>query len=198
MRCTLLALMSSAGSSLAEWGRLRGMRRAGEFDALIAELGNPRAGDPAHGSPFSVREGAIMELAKLRDRRAGPAIAGMLSDPLASVRSAAAYALGSVGSSAEVGALLEALNDAEPEVRGNVARSLGNLNALVAVDPLIKALEDENRWVRTTVAFSLGRLGDERARVPLKNLGKREGFRHPMIRLRIFRSRMALRRGRAD
>lgn len=179
-------------SVIADWSHLREMRKSGDVDGLIGELSNMRSEENARGTSITMREGAIIQLFKMRDQQAALPVAKLLNDPLPTVRSTAARALGAFEEPAVVPSLLVSLKDAEAEVRWNAARSLGDLRAQSAVNDLIKALGDESQWVRLAAAKSLGRIGDPTAATPLKVAGRTEG---PLRRLRFLRARLALRRG---
>jgi HEAT repeat protein len=163
-----------------EWFRLRQLRRAGDIEALLRELDNPRAEESGHGAPFTIREGALKELDALGDWRAVNPVAKLLQDPLPSVRSIAARVLGRLGDESVGPELEKAMGDPSDEVRWNVARGLGDVRFASAVPTLIAALNDECRWVRVAAAQSLGKLGDPRALTPLREARRRQG----LLRLR--------------
>jgi len=92
------------------------------------------------------------------------------------VRVAAAYALGQIGSEVAVTALTSVLNDrsASADIRGHCAEALGNLRAPSAFSTLIDTLRDDEAAVRFWSAYALGELGDERAASALKELAERD------------------------
>lgn len=86
-----------------------------------------------------------------------------VDDPDASVRRAAAGALGyaaeGVDGTAVLDALRGALADADWTVREEAATTLGKLRWAVALPLLIEALDDSNWQVRQRTARAVGRLG---------------------------------------
>jgi HEAT repeat protein len=93
------------------------------------------------------------------DRRAAPALAGLLRSDSVEVRISAARALGRVGGSACFPALIGALASADWPVRAQAAKSLGKLQAAVALEPLEHCLCDRAWWVRANAARALRELG---------------------------------------
>jgi HEAT repeat protein len=125
----------------------------------------------------SVRMAAAESLGELSDKRAVPALAQSLRDPVDAVRRCSAMALGRLGDPAAVPALVDALQDEAQGARMFSARALGNLGDNRAVIPLTEALEDEDSSVRATAAKSLGQLRDKRATPTLiKALADRDRF----------------------
>ena len=188
--------MNQAPSGPAgEWPRIKAMRKAGDVSGLIAELENPAEWE---GSvTLTVRERAIVELAKLCDSRAVQPIARLLNDKQPTVRTEAAIALGKLGDASVVAALVHALEDPADSVRMGAAKSLGKLGERSVVPGLIATLNDKNPWVRMAVARSLARIGDARAIEALKQAVKDQGFRHPTIRFRLSKSLWLLRLDRS-
>jgi cellulose synthase operon protein C len=95
--------------------------------------------------------------------RAVSQLARALGDSDATVRAAAADALGSQGSADAVAPLLGKLDDASPTVRIQIARALARLGDGRAVVPLAGKVQDSVPEVRQAVARALGELGDLRA-----------------------------------
>ncbi len=88
-----------------------------------------------------------------------PHVVGMLGSPDASVRVAAASALGAVeGDHEGVGALSFALADEDPYVRAAACRSLGALGAVEGIEPLLSATRDPSATVRAAAVQSLASL----------------------------------------
>ena len=100
-----------------------------------------------------------------------PALAGLLSDPEARVRRAAASTLWGLGTKtkAAVPALGDTLRDPDSEVRLSAAMALENAGpqAEAAVPALVRALKDNDANVRLWAAKALGAVGPgARAAVP--------------------------------
>lgn len=92
-----------------------------------------------------------------------PPLARALGDADATVRAAAADALGAQASADAVAPLLGKLDDASPTVRIQIARALARLGDGRAVVPLAGKVQDSVPEVRQAVARALGDLGDLRA-----------------------------------
>lgn len=90
------------------------------------------------------------------------------------VRVAAAYALGQIGSEVVVTTLTSVLNDrsASADIRAHCAEALGNLRAPSAFRTLINTLRDDEAEVRFWSAYALGELGDARAASALKEVAE--------------------------
>jgi HEAT repeat protein len=139
-------------AALALWqgGDPEGLKR------LVAGL---RAADP------EVRAEAAMLLSfgGRSAKDAAPALRAALADGDASVRRAAAGALGMIDDGPEtLTALVEALRDRNGPVRDAAALALGGgfgARAAPAVPGLVKALWDEEPQVRSDAAEALGRIG---------------------------------------
>ena len=113
-----------------------------------------------------VRLAAVGLLGWLKDPAALPVLERLAaSDPVVSVRRAAAGALGLAQGreSAVLPALLSALRDDAWQVREEAAATLGKLRLPDSVEPLIEALSDGYWQVRLIAARALGRLKDRRA-----------------------------------
>lgn len=195
MKLSAKARASDPGEGVVrEWPRLTAMRRNHEVDGLLQELRNPKE-TYENQVVLTVRERAIIELAKLRELRAVDLIVELLNDPLPSVRTEAAMALGKIGEQSAMPGLITALSDGDDAVRMAAAKSLGRLGDRAAVPKLVAALADENAWVRMAAARSLARVGDRNALVPLREAVRREGWRHPAIRFRLSKAFFSLRSG---
>ena len=90
-----------------------------------------------------------------------------LHDENASVRAAAARALGIREKDTPIEPLVEALKDQEWRVRTAAATALGRLKNRAPVEPLLPVLHDENASVRAAAVWALGTLGE---RAPMKSL----------------------------
>ncbi|HEY5546721.1 MAG TPA: M56 family metallopeptidase [Gemmatimonadaceae bacterium] len=99
-----------------------------------------------------------------RDSAIG-ALADALRDPVASVRQAAAEALGGTKDSVAVRALMEVLRtDESPLVRRSAAWSLGEIGDAQAISALAEALtRDRDTEVRKNAAAALGHIDNPRA-----------------------------------
>lgn len=100
-----------------------------------------------------------------------PALAQRLrEDKQATVRAAAAAALGDFAASAPAGPLLDALSDESEQVRASAAWALGEMGERLpeeALLPLFAALynEEEDTYVRMSAVTALGNVGE---RVPVE------------------------------
>jgi HEAT repeat protein len=179
-----------------EWTRLRQMRKAEDVDGLLRELKNPRE---THGEVWgrevtqTIRERAIRELQKLNSPRAVKPIAHLLDDRAAVVRTDAAIALGRLGDPHVGDLLVKALEDPDEMVVGNAARSLGQLHFKSAVPSLLRLLSHPNIRIQLIAAKALARIGDRSATEPLKEALKKQGWSHPVMRVRLQRALLALR-----
>ena len=86
-----------------------------------------------------------------------------LEDAEASVRAAAALALGNSRRPDASSFLLGHLDDADPEVRQAVIAALEDLGDPRAVVPLIGRIQEQRASLRRQAALALGALGDARA-----------------------------------
>ena len=116
----------------------------------------------AEATPAPVRQEAPQ--GRERDSAIG-ALAEALRDPVASVRQAAAAALGSAKDSVAVRALMEVLRtDESPTVRRSAAWSLGEIADALAIPALSEALtRDRDVEVRKNAASALGSIDNPRA-----------------------------------
>lgn len=112
-----------------------------------------------------VRREAVIDLQDTDGVKAIPTLAHILrDDPAASVRSAAARALGRTKSEVAIPALAAALlQDPRKQVREIAARALGSIAGVDAVPALIDALHDGSSSVRAKAVKALGAIGDLRA-----------------------------------
>jgi HEAT repeat protein len=136
---------------------------ADSVDGLIAILDRPETGADA-------RQAACWILGRLGRKRSAPALLRVLGDGNASVRAAAARALGELRSRRAVGPLIATLQtDDDAEVRTAAAYALGMLGDGRAVDSMIDVLGDDRELpgVRGMVAEALLDLGDRGAVPPL-------------------------------
>lgn len=108
----------------------------------------------------TVRRKACYNLAKSKDESAvDPLITALSGDEDATVRGAAAFALGEVGSARAVDALIQALNDHEGNVESGAATALGKIGDVRAVPDLSELAKAKNR----AAIVALGKIGDARA-----------------------------------
>jgi HEAT repeat protein len=111
-----------------------------------------------------VRVNAAIELGKLRERRAIPALIEALKDPNMALRNNAAFALGEIGDCEAAPHLIELLRDPEERVRKSAIKALGMICAKDAVAPLVQLLDiDNSRVIRKSAIRSLGQIGDPKA-----------------------------------
>lgn len=104
----------------------------------------------------TIRRMAINNLGDLADPRAAEALADVLArDSSGNVRSAAAWALGKLGTDAAVTALSGAMSDPDWHVRMNAASGLGRTGGLRAADLLMRATRDSVHQVRLTAVEAL-------------------------------------------
>ncbi len=111
----------------------------------------------------SVKKRAIKGLTPLRGPAVRTALINALAETDASVRQAAADALGAQGDASVAPALLKAMNDPESSVRAAAAHALGVLKAKDAVNELIAMLSDTNVEAAVAAANALAELADPAA-----------------------------------
>lgn len=142
--------------------------------AALGRLKDPRAVEPMiamlkekHPEARSEAATALDRLSDLRAEK--PLIAVLRCDKDATVRSAAASALGHREYRQAVKPLIDALLDGreDRDVRRSAAWSLGMIGDRQAVAPLLGLGKQQPRWVRKSVCVALGRLKDPRALQPL-------------------------------
>ena len=125
-------------------------------DALVGALGDQ--------SPI-VREASVRSLGGvgLLDQFARVHIAGLLIDPVQSVRSAAAQSLGSLDSTKEFWPLaMSQLAHADPGVRRAVIQAFESVESAEVVKVLAHHLHDPDPQVRQAAAATLGESGDSK------------------------------------
>lgn len=171
------------------------MRKSGDVDGLLRELGNPRQtqGD-VRGIKVThtVRGRAAHELSTLRAPRAAKLIACLLDDPESTVRADAAIALGRLQDDTVGGLLIDALRDNDESVMACAVRSLGQLKFRPAAIPLTRLLDHPNVRVRIMTAKALSRIGDKSAVNSLKGAMRKLGWRHPIARAKLARAILTL------
>lgn len=130
------------------------------------EVRNPDASPESEPAPPAHQERAPQTAE--RESAVG-ALAEALRDPVASVRQAAAEALGSARDSVAVRALMDVLRtDASPAVRRAAAWSLGEIGDDLAIPALTDALtRDRDDEVRKNAASALGSIDSPRATAAL-------------------------------
>ena len=87
----------------------------------------------------------------------------LLEDSEESVREAAAFALGEIGSDTATSGLIKLLEDSEESVREAAAFALGEIGSDTATSGLIKLLKDSEEFVREAAALALGEIGSDTA-----------------------------------
>lgn len=137
--------------------------RGGERDAMIEALGRiPGARGSGRIVALAGTAAAIADRAKLAEALAShPEAAGalrrMAGDVDGSVRANAVWALGAVGTAADVGTLTRALADRDVAVAGDAAAALGRVAARLhkPLPALCKALDDPRGYVRANALAAL-------------------------------------------
>lgn len=135
----------------------------------LGKIGNPQAvpglvvalGDRA---PI-VREASVRSLGGVGplDPVTRVHIAGLLVDPVQSVRSAAAQTLGSLDSTKEIWPLaMSQLAHADPEVRHAVIQAFESIDSPEVVRALVDSLHDPDPQVRRAAVAVLGESGDSK------------------------------------
>ena len=104
--------------------------------------------------------GAASVLGKLGDRKAVPALIGLLAKNMNGSGIAAAEALGYLGDSESVDALIRALNGNDSELQSGAARALGYIGDERAVSSLIEALGSEDFSLKRIAADALTGIGE--------------------------------------
>lgn len=110
------------------------------------------------------RRAAAVELGKIANERAIPALLDALYNESSETRRVVAWALGQIGAPA-IHALVEALFhfDFDPNLRVAVIDSLGSIGDPEAVPELLEILDDDDSDVREAVVMALGEIGDSQA-----------------------------------
>ncbi len=137
--------------------------RGGERDAMIEALGRiPGARGSSRLVAMAGKDASVADRAKLAEALAShPEAAGELRrlavDVDGSVRANAVWALGAVGTAADLGALEHALSDRDVAVAGDAAAALGRIAARThhAEPALCKALDDARSYVRANALAAL-------------------------------------------
>jgi HEAT repeat protein len=106
------------------------------------------------------RRGATLLFAALHD---GERLSRLLKDEDATVREAAARAVGTMQPTDGCSHLMIALVDEEPDVRIAAAEALGDCNNSAAIQPLRLLLNDSDSWVQAAALRSLVQLAGEDA-----------------------------------
>jgi HEAT repeat protein len=110
-----------------------------------------------------VREAAVTTLCYLNQVKTCPPALALLSDPVETVRRAAALTLGHLADEEVIGLLSQALTgDSDWQVRRNAAKSLALHAAAEAIPALGTALQDEHWQVRKFTAQALQKVADDR------------------------------------
>lgn len=147
-----LAAPMTAAKKVSAVSRLGDTKsRLGTID-LISHLDDP--------SP-TVREEAIMALAKSKDPDAVDALIEKLRSPEHGLRLQSARALGQIGDSRSVDGLLESLSHSDPGLRATAATALGKLRDRRAKEPLMRHLKSEKDEASfSAYATALSELGE--------------------------------------
>lgn len=113
-----------------------------------------------------IRTAAVRGGVRLFGRASVPWLVGALDDTHATVRRAAAEALGRISEAAEpaVPAVIHQLGDEDPGCRTEAARTLGRIGS-PALEPLLEAVTDERPTVRQAAVEALGQIPQESPRV---------------------------------
>jgi len=115
------------------------------------------------------REIATHILARLKDKRAVPALASTVKNQSEKneVRNSAILALGEIRDTSVIPMLIQVLEDEgdSDNIRGESARTLGKIGDEQAYTPLVEMLnsKEHNEYVRHWAAFGLGYLGNSEA-----------------------------------
>jgi HEAT repeat protein len=126
-------------------------------------------------SPAISRSIAAMQLGKIGDRRAAPALVQALADSAPGLDVAAAAALGEIGDRSAVEALIRCLASEKSNLRASAAVALGQIGDRRAFDSLASRVADPELTVRAYAVEALGKLGDPRALRPLAAALRRDG-----------------------
>lgn len=132
---------------------------------MAAATGLGRVGDPnvtaalvkrLDDADSRVRARSAAACGRIGDPRAvEPLEARLQSDGDIDVRTAAAEALGEIGTEGALTVLLENADDPNESVRRVIADSLGAFGSVAPVETLVAYLEDDNEVVRRTAMFSM-------------------------------------------
>ena len=111
-------------------------------------------------SDFAARVAAADRLGRTEgDDRAVEALRGVLHDPYAQVRGAAAFSLGRLGDLGSVGPLVTLLQDPSDEVRCRAAVALGLIGSVSVLRTTSETEEPGERTIRWAAIQALGNLG---------------------------------------
>jgi MFS family permease len=137
-----------------------------------------------HDAPDPTRRLRIVwKLADLRDPMAISGLIHALKDPAHSVRSAAADALGRIGTGEAAATLARALTDPDSDIRSPAARALGKIGNTESLKALLGSLRSQDPETLGEIVESLGSIGDSAAILPLICL--LDECRSPVLHRRI-------------
>jgi len=125
-----------------------------------------------HDKNPKVREHAIYELSRWRDKKSTPEIARLLKDINDDVRKAATETLSGFGAKDLIHSIATLLQDKNSKVRGAAVQALGELGAKESILEITKLLQDNNEWVRGVAVMALAKLGDKESIPHIKELLK--------------------------
>ncbi len=117
-----------------------------------------------------VRQYLTLVLGKLGDKRAVPALADALRDPVVETRIYALIALAELQDRSAVPAVIAATKDDDKDVRKTAIYALGDLNDPRGVPVLQQALNDPVADIRYNAALGLARSGDHLAEPVLRTM----------------------------
>jgi HEAT repeat protein len=171
--------------------RLARMRRVGDVEGLIRELGND-----FQVAGLTVRSRAAHNLGRLGSEKAVEPLLRLLSDREEDSRAAAARALGQIGSREAVPTLIQALGDPSPVVRPHVMASLVAIGDPQAVQYLMPSLSDSSyMWFRAPAISALLLIEDADANEAARRQLDREAW---WAKIGLERSLRKVRRRRAE
>jgi len=184
---------------------LRELRDLSAVAALVTSLadGDPRIREEALGTLVEIYAERTREMPVGRfldmlsdeaDRASVPAyssvdpsvhvgIAALLKDEQASLREAAALALGILDARSELPQLKEALQDPEPRVRGAAATAIGKLGTQEDGVSLIPLVTDPSTGARNRALYALGVLRVREVGPVLRQLFEENRRREPGVRV---------------
>ena len=106
----------------------------------------------------------LQRIVEWQEARAGDSLMSALNSRDADVRARAAFALGSVQSTAAQADLVGLLDDTDPNVRADAAFAIGQLPDSLLAAPLVRALAQEfDTSAAGMMLFALGNKGDRRS-----------------------------------
>ena len=109
----------------------------------------------------------VWKLADLRDPMAISGLIHALKDPAFAVRSAAAEALGRIGTGEAAAPLARALTDPDSDIGSPAARALGRIANTESLKALLANLRGRDQETLEEIVESLGNIGDSAAILPL-------------------------------